>query len=338
MRRLVLLGVGGMLMLGGCTTTSAMTSPQPPSFMPIGAPVDGPKGYADMCASMRRSLCATQTSSIAHHSRAYATQLASYVQPAPAGQAQAQNQTQAQTQARPIDTGAARLTLAAVQTPAPSEPVAASDAARFDAAAPTSAILPGSTRAFALPSPEPAKTAANEAEDAWPLARRLAQLQAVNRNVNDHVIQRTDLANYGVEEFWTRSGAGRDSAGDCEDMAIEKRWELIEQGYPTEDLFYAVAYRHGMGLHVVLVAHTEVGDLILDSRAPNITTWDRAPYSWVKRQLPGDEQRWALIDTLPANAAPRDHLIVAALDAPKEAQAANTGATSTDVAIGGPSH
>jgi predicted transglutaminase-like cysteine proteinase len=163
----------------------------------------------------------------------------------------------------------------------------------------------------------------------------------VNRNVNDHVIQRTDLANYGVAEFWTRSGSSRDSAGDCEDIAIEKRWELIELGYPTEDLFYAVAYRHGIGLHVVLVAHTEAGDLILDSRSPAIVAWDRAPYDWVKRQLPGDETHWALIGAPPAppaQAAPRDHLTVAQRDAQKEAQAANTDAPPVDAATAGPSH
>nr|QQZ51542.1 transglutaminase-like cysteine peptidase [Phenylobacterium glaciei] len=150
----------------------------------------------------------------------------------------------------------------------------------------------------ALPAPAVDAPAAPKPADAAakPLAERLKMLASVNSYVNQHVVQRTDMQNYGVEEYWTRSGVGPGATGDCEDVATEKRQQLIEQGYPVEDLFYAVAYRRDIGLHAVLVAHTETGDLVLDGRTSRIVSWDKAGYNWVKRQAQNDPSSWVMID------------------------------------------
>jgi predicted transglutaminase-like cysteine proteinase len=136
---------------------------------------------------------------------------------------------------------------------------------------------------------------------------RRKMLDQVNRTVNGRVRAVTDMTRYGVEELWNRTGMERGAAGDCEDFAIEKREQLIARGYPTKDLFFAVAFRADLGLHAVLVAHTDEGDFVLDNRNAYVTPWAKAPYVWVKRQSQEDPTRWGLVDdSAPALApAPR---------------------------------
>jgi predicted transglutaminase-like cysteine proteinase len=126
---------------------------------------------------------------------------------------------------------------------------------------------------------------ANEADEQ-------ALLQRINRLVNGRVRQRTDLEIYGQAEVWRRSGIGKGAAGDCEDLAIEKRFELADAGFPADRLSFAVVYARGIGLHTVLVARLSSGDYVLDSRSPYIQPWADAPYSWIALQSTEDPMAW----------------------------------------------
>src|ERR1700740_2145398 len=109
----------------------------------------------------------------------------------------------------------------------------------------------------------------------------MATLVAVNRRVNASVRQKSDYDVYGLADVWSRpvrSAAGL--TGDCKKIALEKRLELIEAGVPAQSLTYALVYRRDLGLHIVLVAATENGDMVLDSRTPYVTRWQEAPYAW----------------------------------------------------------
>jgi predicted transglutaminase-like cysteine proteinase len=117
-------------------------------------------------------------------------------------------------------------------------------------------------------------------------------LGTVNRRVNTRVKQRRDIDIYGRAELWRRSGIGDNAVGDCEDIAIEKRLELIAEGFPPEKLGFAVAYRSDVGLHTVLVARTDRGDFVLDSLSPYVTAWTRAAYSWVGFQSMEQPTHW----------------------------------------------
>jgi predicted transglutaminase-like cysteine proteinase len=117
-------------------------------------------------------------------------------------------------------------------------------------------------------------------------------LNAVNRYVNGHVRQMTDWQAFGVEELWRRSGTGAGAVGDCEDLAIEKRYELIAAGVPANRLRFAVVFRSDVGLHTVLVVHLETGDMVLDNRTPWVDSWQRAPYQWIAIQSAADPMRW----------------------------------------------
>ncbi len=57
------------------------------------------------------------------------------------------------------------------------------------------------------------------------------QLLAVNADVNAKIVPETDQDNYHVAEYWTYPADGR---GDCEDIALEKRRELIADRLGSE--------------------------------------------------------------------------------------------------------
>ena len=118
-------------------------------------------------------------------------------------------------------------------------------------------------------------------------------LRRINRQVNRHVRQISDTARFARKDVWQASGIGRGAAGDCEDIALEKRKLLLEAGIPADRLFLAVAYgRGGVGLHLVLIARTDDGDVVLDSRSATITPWSNAPYTWVAIQSAERPSLW----------------------------------------------
>ncbi len=232
-------------------------------FMPEGAQVEGPRGYVDMCRDRPR-LCADER------------MVARNASPTPPS----------------AEPGAGEAATGAITPPMRSAVYDAADRPALIRSADVGVV-----------SETPAVAYSRRTEDHMPMAvgrlpfaERLKMLERVDRYVNGNVRQATDMEVYGVEEYWNRSGVGPGARGDCEDLAIEKRMELIEQGYPAEDLFYAVAYRRDIGLHAVLVAHTEMGDLVLDSLSTYITLWSRAPYTWVKRQSQTSSMVWTMVD------------------------------------------
>ena len=127
------------------------------------------------------------------------------------------------------------------------------------------------------------------------LAPRTAMvlLNHINRLVNHRVSWQTDVG----EDRWERPDS-KDPRGDCEDFAIEKRDELVAAGFPAEDLYFAVGYLPHAGLHAVLVAHTDKGDMLLDSLSEWIVPWGKAPYIWVVRQVAANSSAWNTVPNL----------------------------------------
>jgi len=118
-------------------------------------------------------------------------------------------------------------------------------------------------------------------------------LRHVNRLVNRHVRQVSDAARFVRNDVWQASGIGRGATGDCEDIALEKRKLLVEAGVSPDRLFLAVAYGRGRGgLHLVLIARTDDGDVVLDSRSATIMPWSNAPYTWIAIQSADQPRLW----------------------------------------------
>ena len=84
-------------------------------------------------------------------------------------------------------------------------------------------------------------------------ARRLEELDEVNRRVNHTISPETDIEHYGIEDYWT---IPKDGKGDCEDYALLKRHLLISMGWPTSALLMTVVRTENDEGHAVLTART----------------------------------------------------------------------------------
>ena len=264
----------GLSLLGACASIgddgpvmARSTSP----FIPVGAVVDAPSGYAQMCRD-RPVLCAD--------GRMAATPDTPKPWSAPVN-------ASAPVSGALIKVSWSSSTDSLVRA-ASAEPKPMLDATWRGPRPDMTAVVAGDSQPTAAP------------DRRLPISTRLRMLEAVDRYVNGNVHQASDLEAHGVQNYWTRSGVGPGARGNCKELAIEKRLELIDQGYPPSDLVYAIVYRPDLGLHAVLVAHTELGDLVLDSRTPEIVLWNHAPYTWIKRQSTEDPSVWNLVDTTQA--------------------------------------
>lgn len=123
-------------------------------------------------------------------------------------------------------------------------------------------------------------------------AARWQELNAVNDHVN-RLPEIEDRANYSVGEYWTYPNA---HGGDCEDLALEKRRELIASGWPADALLIATGRRADGSMHAVLVAVTDHGDLVLDNLNWAILSWNEAPYVWKERQSRERPFMWVSLD------------------------------------------
>ncbi|WP_203290884.1 transglutaminase-like cysteine peptidase [Maricaulis parjimensis] len=145
------------------------------------------------------------------------------------------------------------------------------------------------------PAPEPERTA-EQPEPERVAFERFDEIEQVNRAINQRLIWRSDLDQYGVEEFWTFPLQAGLRYGDCEDFALEKRRELLERGFPPSALALATAYSEETGLHAVLVVRTNQGDYVLDNTTPWVLPWSQSPYRWLTIQQGESLTAWRLIE------------------------------------------
>ena len=114
------------------------------------------------------------------------------------------------------------------------------------------------------------------------------QLIAVNDDVNRAIVPETDQDLYKVAEYWTFPN-GR---GDCEDIALEKRRQLISKGWDASALLMTVVREHSGEGHAVLMVRTDRGDLVLDNQDGRVLLWNDTPYQYIKRQSQADAGKW----------------------------------------------
>jgi len=118
----------------------------------------------------------------------------------------------------------------------------------------------------------------------------------VNEWVNTHIQPVPDRVHRGRINVW---GFAEDGRGDCKDYVLVKRQKLIEAGLPRESLLITVVWTsRGQG-HVVLIAHTDRGDFVLDNLSPMVVIWSKTPYEFVERQSELDPDAWVYIDGRP---------------------------------------
>src|ERR1039457_1952486 len=106
-----------------------------------------------------------------------------------------------------------------------------------------------------------------------------ARLGEINRAINLSIRPMSDLAQYGVEDYWAAPLEALSSgAGDCEDYAIAKYVALEESGTAPEDLQLEIVrdVEH-QATHAVVAVRYKDEWLILDNRTLMIVNAEETP-------------------------------------------------------------
>lgn len=126
-----------------------------------------------------------------------------------------------------------------------------------------------------------------------------AQLQQINSLVNREIQGIGDNDHYGIYKmgiinWWTYPD---DGAGNCNDYVILKKKLLVEAGWPGSALLLTVVLdKHNEG-HLVLMARTNDGDLVLDNLTDLIKSWEGTGYTFIKRQSADDPNSWVRLES-----------------------------------------
>jgi len=122
-------------------------------------------------------------------------------------------------------------------------------------------------------------------------AEKRRELDAVQAQINAAITPREDSTH-----AWDYAVAGY---GDCNKFALGKRRALIERGWPRQALSLATATTERGEEHLVLVAHSRQGDLVLDNRLSPVVDWTDLPYRWTSLQSAARPATWLSVLALP---------------------------------------
>jgi predicted transglutaminase-like cysteine proteinase len=162
-------------------------------------------------------------------------------------------------------------------------------------AAPT--LAPFQHVRFCLRYPSDCKSNPTEAERINLSVENSVLLRRINDRVNTSIAP--TLKSYGsnLGDGWTIGAA----TGDCNDYAVTKRHELLENGLPSKALrLSVVTTASGIG-HLVLVVVTTKGDIVLDNLTEVIRPWQSTDYHWLKIQSATDAKFWYEVKTPAGN-------------------------------------
>jgi predicted transglutaminase-like cysteine proteinase len=141
---------------------------------------------------------------------------------------------------------------------------------------------------FCLRYPSDCKSGSTQYERIELNAENLELLNRVNSNVNAAIVPTAKGYGPDLQDGWSISPI----RGDCNDYAVTKRHDLIQQGLPANDLRLSVVKTSsGIG-HLVLVVATTKGDMVLDNLSETIRPWQSTDYHWLKIQSATDAKFW----------------------------------------------
>jgi len=141
---------------------------------------------------------------------------------------------------------------------------------------------------FCLHYPSECKSEAGEIERISMNAEISALLKRVNQDVNAGIAPAVKSYRTDVRDGWKLAPA----SGDCNDYAVTKRHDLIEGGLPARALRLSVVKTPSGTGHLVLVAATTQGDIVLDNLTDAIRPWKSTSYQWLKIQSSTDARFW----------------------------------------------
>jgi predicted transglutaminase-like cysteine proteinase len=141
---------------------------------------------------------------------------------------------------------------------------------------------------FCLRYPSDCKSNPTENESIDLDAQTTELLKRVNHSVNMSIIPTPKSYGPNLGDGWTIAP----DMGDCNDYAVTKRHELLENGLPSKALRLSVVKTaSGIG-HLVLVVVTTKGDIVMDNLTEVIRPWQSTDYHWLKIQSATDSKFW----------------------------------------------
>jgi predicted transglutaminase-like cysteine proteinase len=150
------------------------------------------------------------------------------------------------------------------------------------------ALAPFQHVRFCLRYPSDCKSGPTQYERIELSVENLELLNRINSNVNAAIAPTVKGYGPDLQDGWSVAP----TRGDCNDYAVTKRHDLIEQGLPANDLRLSVVKTSsGIG-HLVLVVATTKGDLVLDNLTETIRPWQSTDYRWLKIQSATDAKFW----------------------------------------------
>lgn len=117
----------------------------------------------------------------------------------------------------------------------------------------------------------------------------VSAIEQLNRRVNGHVRDVSDLQQFGRHEHWSLPTV---RGGDCEDIALLKKQKLIAMGFPPQALLIATVLDRNRFGHAVLIVRTELGDMVLDNQTNRVLPWADTGYIFLRMQDPKSPKRW----------------------------------------------
>ncbi|WP_082643761.1 transglutaminase-like cysteine peptidase [Ruegeria denitrificans] len=125
-----------------------------------------------------------------------------------------------------------------------------------------------------------------------PEAREKQIVETINTRVNRKIRAVSDQSQYGTNEYWTLPTQG---SGDCEDFALQKKFELMQNGLDPTKLLIATVLDTNRSGHAVLVYRSSEGDLVLDNVTNRIKSWKETKYLFLRIQDPIHPDRWVQV-------------------------------------------
>ncbi|MDV7144275.1 transglutaminase-like cysteine peptidase [Tropicimonas sp. TH_r6] len=122
----------------------------------------------------------------------------------------------------------------------------------------------------------------------------LRYAKKVSRLVNRGTPSISDDRQYKVEDHWTLPSR---RGGDCEDLALLKKQQMISHGIAPERLLLTTVLDTRGGPHAVLVFRTDLGDYVIDNLTDAVRPWDRTGYTFLRMQDPSTPSRWIHVNT-----------------------------------------
>jgi len=122
---------------------------------------------------------------------------------------------------------------------------------------------------FCLRYPTDCKSEPMEGERIELNAENSELLKRANRSVNMSIAPRLKSYGSNLEDEWTIAP----DRGDCNDYAVTKRHELVENGLPSKALRLSVVTTAARIGHLVLVVATTKGGVVMDNLTEEIRPW-----------------------------------------------------------------